>query len=190
MPSRQDDYDFHSGFRRRRREDRKKRQLYILLAAGAVGLMTCCGGGGLVVYEVRRTVREIRKAHVPPEQREPVARLSAEDLVNAYKVNWAKADEKYTDEPVQVTGVVQAVENRPWGLVVTLRTGPGDARVRAEFEPGRADLARLRPGEPCTIVGVCEGRDDPAADDPNPGFRRPGAGTVWVVVLSSCRIAE
>src|SRR4051812_28487143 len=44
------------------------------------------------------------------EQVVPVAKLTAEELIDEYKKNQLGADQKYKDKPIQITGKVSRVE--------------------------------------------------------------------------------
>lgn len=181
-----DDYVDPQARRRRRqaRRDKKNRTLYILLAAGAVTLLFCGGVAWFVASAVKEVARATRQLGPPApgdEAGPPAYHLSAEDLYRAFEKNEARAEGKYGGESVRVNGTVAAVEQIPGiGWRVALATGRNHARVHAEFDPNKGHLvSRLTPGQPCSVVGVCDGK----VPDPT------GAG-LWVVTLFACRLAD
>ncbi len=84
--------------------------------------------------------------------------VSAQELLAAFNADEAKAMSTYarTDEVIQVTGTVRAVDRSdPAKVNVVLETGDALASVICEFEPAHAPA--WKEGAQVKVNGVCAG---------------------------------
>lgn len=94
----------------------------------------------------------------PGEQ--PVQRVSAEDLDDAFDDDEAAANAKYKDKVIEVTGTVRRIDRSdPAAVTVELKSGDAaDDVIDCEFAPADSEQARaLKKGESVVIRGTCVG---------------------------------
>ncbi len=94
----------------------------------------------------------------------PVAKLTAEELIDEYKKNQLGADQKYKDKPIQVTGTVSRVDKV---ALAGYYVGIGSAH-EGEFDimcfldkddkAAEEKAGKLKEGDTVTMVGKCEGK--------------------------------
>ncbi len=94
----------------------------------------------------------------------PSVRVTAAVLVDAYADSPARADAAYKGREVEVTGVADRVGPNLFGTPCVSLRSAGEAtpvRVECSFTPAAAAaLAAVRPGDPVTVIGHCDGLDD------------------------------
>src|SRR5687767_11327689 len=99
-----------------------------------------------------------RSTAPPPAPAEPVATLSADDLVKQYGENELAADGRYKGKYVQVTGRVGKVGKHPLGYpFVQLGSDREDDLFGVTCyltEAGTAEAAKLQPGASVTLRGT------------------------------------
>ena len=94
----------------------------------------------------------------------PVAKLTAEELIDEYKKNQLGADQKYKDKPVQITGKVSRVDKM---ALLGYYVGIGSAR-EGEFDimcfldkddkAAEEKAGKLKEGDTVTMIGKCDGK--------------------------------
>lgn len=87
-------------------------------------------------------------------------KVTAPDLLAAFQADEASATARYvgaTEQAIQVTGIVRAIEPQPGGPVnVVLETGDDLAGVVCEFAQGTVPAAWTTGGE-VAVKGICTG---------------------------------
>jgi hypothetical protein len=121
----------------------------------------------LVFLTIALLVAACNKPKAKPTADEPivpVAKLTAEELIDEYKKNQLGADQKYKDKPIQVTGKVARVEKV---ALAGYYVGIGSAH-EGEFDimcfldkddkSAEEKAGKLKEGDAVTMVGRCEGK--------------------------------
>ena len=90
----------------------------------------------------------------------PATPVSAAELIEAYRANESKADEKYKGKTLAVTGTVSGkgtdFNKNPY---VELKADNPIIEVHCNYtDPDDASMAALKDGQQATITGVCAGR--------------------------------
>ncbi len=86
--------------------------------------------------------------------------VKAATLVEDYKANEVKADEKYKDKVIAVTGKVEAIKKGLGGQPIVLLSAPKRfVKVRCMFGKEYApQVAKISKGNVITVKGVCKGK--------------------------------
>lgn len=110
--------------------------------------------GSLDSEEKRRETRQAVSAA------EPVADLTAAQLLAEYDENSVAADRKYEGKVVRVSGVLQNIGEDLLGkLYITLDTGNPISSVQCFLDDAYVDqVAELKKGQGVAVKGVCKGK--------------------------------
>jgi hypothetical protein len=98
------------------------------------------------------------------EEIKPVAKLTAEELLDEYKKNQLGADQKYKDKFIQVTGKVSRVEKVALaGYYVGIGSAhEGEFDIMAfldkDDKAAEEKAGKLKEGDTVTMIGKCEGK--------------------------------
>lgn len=88
--------------------------------------------------------------------KEPVAELTAEELVEAYTQDAEKADANYGGEALQITGTL-AYDPTAYTEQIVLRLSAGDSTLECLFDVSQKDdLMLLKAGSTLTFIGQCK----------------------------------
>ncbi|MCB0657291.1 MAG: hypothetical protein KDC57_14195 [Saprospiraceae bacterium] len=115
---------------------------------------------GLVVVLVAGLVgyKLYNKPFQDVDQVEPVASMTAKELVSAYQENEQAANEKYLDQFIEVTGQVQEVKEEDNIWTVTLDANDVMSAVRCEMDYiQEAHKPDFSSGQVVTLRGKCTG---------------------------------
>lgn len=91
---------------------------------------------------------------------EPPIRISAEELIKAYKENEVGADAKYRGKRLHVSGEISNIADTLGSITVSLKgeNESGLLTVLCSFDDAyRASIATLKKGEPLGVVGRGDG---------------------------------
>jgi len=96
---------------------------------------------------------------------EPVAKLTAEQLLDEYKKNQIGADQKYKDKLIQITGKVAGIGKLPLAGYYIDVGSPGEGELFAvkcildkDDKAAEQKAGQLKEGDTVTIAGRCEGK--------------------------------
>lgn len=121
----------------------------LILLIGIVGLI-----GGLIAYQMyTQPLKDMTNLDAEVQ-------MTATDLYAAYDVDESAANEAYLGKIIEVTGVVQQIENGDAGTAtVVLDTGAalGSVLCRMDQQKG-GDLSHLQPGQQIQVRGECVGK--------------------------------
>jgi hypothetical protein len=121
----------------------------------------------LVVLPLLLVLAACNKPKTKPtaeEEIKPVAKLTADELIDEYKKNQIGADQKYKDKPIQVTGKVSRVDKMALlGYYVgigTAREGEFDLMCFLDKDDKAAEekAGKLKEGDTVTMIGKCDGK--------------------------------
>lgn len=103
----------------------------------------------------------VQKPHTDYEAAAPAYTLPAKELYAAFVSDEATAQQTYTGQVIEITGVVSAVEHSNSMVIVLFHFGEGmfgDEGVRSVMLEGYHDKAmQLKEGEEVTLKGFCSG---------------------------------
>lgn len=121
----------------------------MIMLIGIVGLI-----GGLIAYQMyTQPLKDM--ANMDAE-----VQMSARDLYAAYDADESAANEAYLGKIIEVTGVVQQIENGDSGaatLVLDTGAALGSVLCRMDQQKGD-DLSHLQPGQQIQVRGECVGK--------------------------------
>jgi hypothetical protein len=128
------------------------------VVSAMLSVLLCCGWVGWLMWH---GPGDFDDGPLP----DPV-RVSAVELVKDYQTDPDLAFEKYEEEDVEVTGVVQQVVKNRNGETLLVLQGeamPGGMAVRCHFGDPEEDeeavkVLRLQQGQQATVRGYCEGK--------------------------------
>jgi len=110
--------------------------------------------GGILAW------REYGRGHVDTAHREPLAKVTATELLAAFVADEPGATSRFvgtTEQVVQVSGAIRAIEPVSEGMTnIILETGDDLAGVVCEFSPGDVPPS-WAPGSNVSVKGVCTG---------------------------------
>jgi hypothetical protein len=121
----------------------------MIMLIGIVGLI-----GGLIAYQMyTQPLKDM--ANMDAE-----VQMSARDLYAAYDADESAANEAYLGKIIEVTGVVQQIENGDSGaatLVLDTGAALGSVLCRMDQQKGD-DLSHLQAGQQIQVRGECVGK--------------------------------
>jgi hypothetical protein len=121
----------------------------LIVLIGIVGLI-----GGLIAYQMyTQPLKDMSNMDAEVQ-------MSATDLYAAYDADEAAANAAYLGKIIEVTGVVQHIENGDGGtatLVLDTGAALGSVLCRMDQQKG-SDFNHLQPGQQVQVKGECVGK--------------------------------
>ena len=106
-----------------------------------------------------------KSAQTKEEKIVPKATVTSDQMLEDYKKNEIAADQKYKNNPIQITGKVTAIKKTPLlGYYIGLGTPHEDQMYDVMCYLLKDDAAvekravNLKEGDTVTLVGMCEGK--------------------------------
>lgn len=107
--------------------------------------------GGIIGYQ------QYNKPHRDLMSEEASAQLTAQQLFAEFEENEAAANERYLDQMVEVTGIIERVNVEQEKSTLQLKTDHMMAGIICEFEPGEMTNIPAE-GDTVTVRGICTGK--------------------------------
>jgi hypothetical protein len=133
--------------------------IWIVLGGVGVVVLLCCGGP--MVFMAGLGDRQHRAGQTKTSQNEQAIRVSALELISAYKDNEVAADERYKGGVLEVSGMTDSIGKDILDTMHVVLKGGGEFEfrgVQCSFDDKhKGSLANLSKGQFITIRGKCEG---------------------------------
>lgn len=89
--------------------------------------------------------------------RDPVAIVTADELMESYENNETGSDSLYLDKLVQVEGIIQSIQSDTSGVIILLSTSGGMFGISCKLEPGQIAPRSASEGAKIQLKGIVNG---------------------------------
>jgi hypothetical protein len=124
-----------------------------------LSVLACATGG--MVDEDKNVDSVPMNSDKKEEKKIEYIKVSAEDLINEYEENELKADKKYKDKHLEITGIIYNISKVLNQTTVDLGNGEDlqvttvNCKFAKKYED---DVAELEKGSTIIVTGICEGK--------------------------------